>query len=640
MSVSIRLQDQGIKSAPSDNSKTRGSVFDRLAPHCRMSSSLLVRDHNIMSIDTTFDEASSRNKMRKRKRGAEYGSYVDEDTGEVTTVQTSKQAKRAHQKSGKWYKEPTEAELRAWDREEKRQAVADRAAKREENKKINAAKRAEKERKDEHTKRQMFERGKITFTQTLAKKDEDQKNLHSWFGVRPGLSKLREPASLGVGGVCDENKENKDQDNQHGAFAAVHNQIPSADGETCLNKIKKLSQHGSDHFDEEIDEIEEIFDIVTAPSHSAIQVAEPDQPIETDNMDQFADLIMDHDMIPDFEILEDKSAGDAALDQDTDLPTVNPFKVPALPSHHQSSPKRLPLSPMSRSDVNVRNSQTSTRVSSFKSRLEKADINTMPSTQAVRDVLWGISTQDLKDDLEDMGKENDKPDFEVAQLYSASPVKSTKHSSPLKNVSFASKLGSNPSEANRSFNSNIDPTDYDSIFFELDAAEKVGQIDDHAQDHDDFDDDLDDATLLALPPATQLMAAARSSKEVKTAPNPASNTATVKPTRRPLTKADSFANAFEDLDDDDLIAGLNEYEQTQNKKSGISTAASIAEHTSFKKKGRVLPWERPSWDINGSNAEHGRLEQIEGEDGNDDDDGNTNIGTQDTELLSSFGYGY
>lgn len=593
--------------------------------------------------------------MRKRKRGPEYGSYIDEDTGEVTTVQTSKQAKRAYQKSGKWYKEPTEAELRAWDREEKRQALADRAAKKEENKKANAAKRAEKERKEELLKRQMFQAGKITFTQTLAKKDEDQQNLHSWFGGRPSLSKLKAAALEKVDGTGDRNKEIKGGDNQIGAVDSIHDYGTAADGETCSKQAKKLSQGESDQFADDIDDtinLEDIFDeaIISPNNHNSHQAVEPDQRTSSDTMDQIVDQLMkddivldqlmDQENIPDFEILEDETAGVAIPDHDTDQAITNPFKVPALPYNAQS-PVRLPLSPMSPSDVNIRNAQTSSQVSSFKSRLEKAKIEITPSTQAVRDILWGISTQDLADDVEDIDKENDDPNVDNATS-NISPVKSVKHSSPLRNVSLASNIDSAPADMNKSFDSNLDQTDYDSIFFELDAVEKAGQNDNF---NDSFLDEsgLDDATLLSLPPATQLVSSTRNSTPAAPAGPVASDQRPAKSTRQPFAKSDSFALAFEELDDIDLLASLSECEPTSieaaQKPFAATTTlpvrASLATSTSSAslKKKRVLPWERSSWDANvnsgrGSEAAH---------DGDADADGDTEMATQDTQILSSFG---
>lgn len=609
-----------------------------------------------MHSDANSGKSFPRQTMRKRKRGTEYGSYVDEDTGEITTVQTSKQAKRAHQKSGKWYKEPTEAELRAWDREEKRQAIADRAAKREENKKINAAKRAEKEHKDGLLKRQMFEMGKITFTQTLAKKDEDQKNLHSWFGVRPGISKLK--TTLAINGHSESNKDQEDRQDkedkadQTGATATVPDHGLAADDGACLNKVKKLSQGDIDRFEQEIDDgidIEHIFQpVTTSPQETSIAKSEPLTRPET--MNRVMDLIMDQDLIPDFDILEDNLAGDVVPDQVTNLSSTNPFKVPALPKHAQS-PTRLPLSPMSPSDVNIRNSQTSTQVSSFKSRLENAKINTTPSTQVVRDILWGLSTQDLNDDLEVSDKENDAPgsdDTCTVDVFS----KPARQSSPLSNVSMPPKEVTLFAEPHKSFNSNFDPTGYDDIFFELDTAEKAGRTHnlDNNVDVDDFDDGLDDATLLALPPATQLAAAARNSTALGFANEP--NPAMSKAPRQPLTKVDSFAVAFEGLDDDDLLAGLNEYDDISRGSDPTTTATTVPVCTSqqftatalsprLKKKGRVLPWERPSrqFEADGTGiimddgVEAGGLHESQ-----EDIDETTVMATQDTQVLSSFGY--
>jgi len=503
--------------------------------------------------------------MRKRKRG--YGTYVDEDTGEVSTVQTTKQAKRDHQKSGKWYKEPTEQEIRAWEREEKQQAAADREARREENKKLNAAKRAEQEAKDQNLKRQMFEAGKITFTQTLAKKDEDQLNLHSWFGGRPQQSRSRKPLAQTSQHNADKQHEENKEDNGNGR--AAHR---------LTKLIRSLSHESTEDRDMEGDK--GFFkDGTTLTSKKDLQP-------EASTMDQRPDLDQDElDLLnssQDFDIAEDSDVETEVLDPESEQAeqdSYNVFKVPDLPPPREA--KRLPLSPVSQSELNVRATQ-SLQVSSFKGRLAKAEIiTTTSSTQAVRDILSGICTQDLALDLgdEELDKENQEPEDEVSAKQAGSPIKK---SSPLKQVETVYTLA----PLNRSFTSMNDSFNYDDIFDGLDDPNP----NEDADCPEDFDDcGLDDAFLSALP-LTQMVSSARSST---TTPFP---TATPKPapfsgltkmsksSKEPFKKYDSFAS--EGLDDDDLVEGLKEFERSQNK---AMTPATVV-----KRRG-ALPWEKQGW---------------------------------------------
>lgn len=505
--------------------------------------------------------------MRKRKRG--YGTYVDEETGEVTTVQTTKQAKRDHQKSGKWYKEPTEQEIRAWEREEKQQAAAERAARREENKKTNAVKRAEQEAKEQKVKRQMFEAGKITFTQTLAKKDEDQLNLHSWFGGRPQQSKSKAPLAQTIERNANKQHEGNKGDNGNGRAAP-----------RLMKPVRSLSHESIQDRDMEADK--NCFSQGTSLTSEAdpATVADP-QPKAA--MDQHPDLDQDElDLLnssQDFDIAEDSDAETEVLDlepEQTEQDSYNVFKVPHLPPPREA--KRLPLSPVSQSELNIRATQ-SLQVSSFKGRLAKAEISTttVSSTQAVRDILSGICTQDLALDLgeEDLEKENEEPEDDAYAEQAGSPVKK---SSPLKQVTAA--------PLDRSFTSVNDSFDYDDIFAEFNNADPI----DETECPEDFDDcGLDDEFLSRLP-LTQMVSSARSAatspfSTAKLQAAPHSGPAKMsKSSREPFKKFDSFAS--EGLEDDDLVEGLKEFERSQKK---LATPAAAVNSR------RVLPWEQRDW---------------------------------------------
>lgn len=551
--------------------------------------------------------------MRKRKRG--YGSYVDEDTGQVTTVQTTKQAKRIHQKSGKWYKEPTAQELRIWDREAKQKAAAERSARREENKKTNAAKRAEKEAKELGLKQEMFMAGKITFTQTLAKKDSDQMNLHSWFGGKPQQPKSKKEGALSnAAQYGDKDKDREDITSGDGDVAH---------GSTGCEQVRQLSQE----FDEDSpkdskDFYQNEFNAIAERNEEAM--AEPinqdDRPGQVSAPDDDTDLsqtLEDFDIREDSDIEPDESDTEPQqVEQKHD--SLHEFKVPALPAQR---PQRPPLSPMSKSDVNIRNSQTGT-VSSFKAKLAASNLPTpvstaptnvstnaaysnIPSTQAVRDLLSGLCTQDLADDDLDVpsDKENEGPGSVIVAM-DRSPTKFVKHSSPLRKVETI-KPTPPALKTNKSFTSlteSFDGAEYDNIFAELGTTDVAGA--EAGDEFDDFDDGgLDDATLLSLP-ATQLCTSilkpALSASDSLLKVDNSSTTPVMpestpvhnppKPSRKPLKHCDSFA--IDGLSDDDLLEGLEEYERSQKLQTPGPDPTPVP--VALKKK-RTLPWEKHGW---------------------------------------------
>ncbi|KAK5070534.1 hypothetical protein LTR64_000205 [Lithohypha guttulata] len=492
--------------------------------------------------------------MRKRKRP--YGEYVDEETGQVTVVQTTKQAKRAHQKSGKWYKEPTEAEILAWDREEEQQKKANKALQREQNKKTNAVKRAEKLAKEQHLKRDLFEAGKITFTQTLAKKDEDQLNLHSWFGGRPKQTK---PKSNQTQRPClsDENR-NKTIVKDKARTSTKYDER----GLSELAKVESLSQESSEDDDNNSDAgsyLNEETNRLSTEDFSNPRICNTDllQPGPRPDQIQNTNLSpREH-----FEVAEDSDAGIDVLDDEANQAPqllVPIFKVPALPTQN----KRPPLSPMTKSDVNVRTSQTK-RVSSFEDKLAKANAYP-PSTQQVRDILSRICTQDLADDLDDDvsgDKENEQP-VTVASPGSDSPTKSSTKS--LHKLSHKSVVVSSPATAqNNTLKETYESSDHDNIFAEMNISDDTASKD---SDDEDFDDcGLDDATLLSVP-TTQLVRAAKANTDsfptsVPPAVEPPTAFPPPKPAKQPIKKSDSFA--VDDLEEDDLQEALDQWEYSQ-----------------------------------------------------------------------------
>lgn len=508
--------------------------------------------------------------MRKRKR--QYGEYVDEDTGEVSVVQTTKQVKRNHQKTGKWYKEPTEAELRIWERDEKRQAAVDKAQRREENKKVNAAKRAEKDEKEQEVKRREFEAGRITFTQTLAKKDEDQLNLHSWFGGRPKASKnLQQPSRPRlVEKNVGENKEIQTQ-NKTGSVADVGVQE---------DEIKRdIQTRGCDENTREATDTKPEAGLKASESSST----KTERESTTTKMNSQEDLEM-LESSQEFDIAEDSDPDTEILEQLAEEVEQQPepvFKVPALP-------KRLPLSPMSKSDVNVRASHT-TQVNSFKEKLEKASITMPSSTQAVRDLLSGICTQDLADEIdavdsddEPLGedKENQDPDFDAeADCEDALEPEA---------VSCKEDF-SKSAQMNRSFSSIADSCDYDTIFAELEDA----PMDSEEHKSSDFTTELKDADLLSLPSTQLLPRATDLTKQTPLAQTVQNTSIQTKPIRKMLQKNDSFA--FEGLSEDDLEVLYDQFEKDKQKSSRASAASSFmtsGSTASSLKTRSMLPWEK------------------------------------------------
>lgn len=586
--------------------------------------------------------------MRKRK----HGEFYDEETGETTVVQTTKQAKRVHQKHGKWYKEPTEAEIKAWDREDELKKRAEKSERREQNKKINALKRAEKEAKEQQIKQSLFDAGKISFTQTLAKKDEDQRNLHIWFGGKPKQAPVTKQSLHEMQTVEDANDEDKENEPADGEareqIADDTNLSQQSDGHEQENRSyvgcidpSLTSQHDSKSLNEALFDARQALrsqmgeaTIVTRKVHNS----------QIDNMHLLEAIADEADLTisQDFEIAEDSDAETDILEdgttegqaesqrKDTRNATeyAKPvFKVPALPI------KRPPLSPMSQSQLNAR-AVVTPQVSSFKNRMARADISIPSSTQLVRDILSSICTQDLADDLNDdfdeqsEDKENTTPGPISLEV---SPSKSQTHSprkpSPLKQVEVAHQL-----DAMNAPLKSDDLDSYDDVFAELDlgvdAGGKVGDL--------EFDDGaLDDTTLLCLP-ETQLAKSARpgllqlASVDVNPVVVPPVVTTTtvppstaeayealianqIRPQRQALGKSDSFT--VDDDEEDVLFDTMVQFERIYKsvkiptvkphdkegraKRSSQQTSVSPASSGSTNtdpacKRRRTLPWPLPN----------------------------------------------
>lgn len=551
------------------------------------------------------------NTMRKRK----HGEFYDEETGQTSIVQSTKQAKRNHRKQSKWYKEPTEAEIRAWDREDELKKRAEKVERREKNKKINALKRVEKEVKEQQIKQGLFDSGKISFTQTLAKKDEDQSNLHKWFGGRPQQAELVKKSAQQLQTVEETGAEDKEleptndeeceqvSDGGEQSQDSAHQPVFMPENE-CANG-HRIDQHKLDEALAKArqalrSQIREAKSATTSQSNSKI-----------DNMDLLEAIPDDADLeiSQDFYIAEDSDADtdileefDDAMEDQVEVEqegtrtatenTISVFKVPALPV------KRLPLSPMSPSQLNARAASTS-QVTSFKNKMAQADINIPSSTQVVRDVLSGICTQDLADDLDDdfeesfEDKENTDPGPSTPEVSpSKSKIHSPQKSSPLKHVENALVQDQNICA--------FLPTqdfDYDDVFAELDTTNSVPE---GAEDGGFDDIDLDDESLLCLP-ATQLLKAANTNSpsaaiestracqalETMGTKNVLPSTAEAyealvasrnvarEPKKAQVTKSDSFAAEADE--EDGLFEAFVNYEQSQKSEKPS-------------KKRRKLPW--------------------------------------------------
>lgn len=531
--------------------------------------------------------------MSRRKKRT-HGEYLDETTGEISIVETTKSAKRAYQKSGKWYKEPTEADLRIWEREDAKRKEVEKARTREENSRRNREKKERDQQREQDLKKALFEAGRLTFTQTLARKDEDQLNLHAWFGGRPKQPK-------------PEKGKRASASNEHnGAGEEELRHDKAVCGRSPMELVRSLSQESSEDDDDKammalLDQEQDIS--ITRPAQ-----AKMDQPQQEGAMDQLEDLDLDG-FSQDFDIAEDgdvdsqvlkKIVGQDNIDK-ADEPEMT-FKLPALP------PKRPPLSPMSNSELNVRNGET-LQISSFKDRLQKADVSMPPSTQLIGFSLAALSTQDLADDFdEDLlsteDKENGEPSADTSPSKLGSPLKK---SSPLKQVESA--------EAQKqSFTSAADSCDYNDIFAKLVTTTENNNWYDGQDDTDhEFDGGLDDDDLLSLGPATQLVSSAKTPHLVTTkagqptlpppspiffSPNafkirkPAKappTTARVAPpqttnrSRHPhskerFSKSNSFALDADGFSEDDLVEALNAHERSQPPKTR-----------------RTMPWHKPDW---------------------------------------------
>ncbi|KAK4943737.1 hypothetical protein LTR66_014581 [Elasticomyces elasticus] len=570
--------------------------------------------------------------MSGRKRKRPPGEYLDEETGEFRAVpQTSKQAKRAHQKSGKHYKEPTEAELRAWDRQEKQQEAADRMKKAEDNKRNIARKRETQAAKEAALKQELYELGKIAFTQTLAKKDEDQLNLHQWFG-RPGANAPSKP--------CTSKKENiappvpdawskpadgkqSEQGNMQGQLRTRNVYVQGTEvAHTFVRSLSQEHAHAQDSDDDhEFDEVDQAFfddnilvkdnEILKVPSGRPITTVADlemmDQLVDQANMDDMdlSQLLEDFDIRADSDIEAELLEADRGEKKQPEQDTSDAFKIPALPARTDG---RLPLSPVSEAQLNARAGQSLANVSNFKDKLAKSNVALPAPTQAVREVMAVVCTQDLDfsdEDLEVAEKENTQPGDDR-----------NKHTLPAKKITRFEYESTAELMQKITTSSRPMPTLAKNESFEFEDNIFAGLAEhDFDADADDEDDELDEEEFdwKSLPPATQMFKASKikttSARPAQVQSRPARTTvqpATVPPpllqpaptvlrsSTRPLKASDSFA--MPDLSDDDLMEGLEEFEKSQKSQRTppASTTTTSVATTSTRKRGK-LPWEQSPW---------------------------------------------
>lgn len=626
--------------------------------------------------------------MPKRKRASGVGTYTDQETGEVITVQTTKAARTAYKKSGaKWYKEPTEAELRMWERDDKRRAFVEEQERRAELKWKNAEKRRQREERDQSIQQDLYEQGKITYTQTLARKDEDQRNLHKWFGGRP-----RSPCAKNENGREGEQDINRTVFREQEPRTASEQSVESDGHERHASDTEITASQYQAFLKDDLDHPNPTIAFVPPPVSTPVtrttqhsqrlasltQVKRNIRSVVTDRAQStprhHRSSMASHN---DFDIAIDD---DILPDRQPDLLSTKPdrvdemFKVPALPSKTQSA--RQALSPLSRSDLNKREVSHG-RLSSFRNKLSEklatfaelpVPTHNTPSTfmltqGSVQSLLAGICTQDLSIDDEDLSeKENACP---TASPRGSNQQERQQTPNSLSKKRPAETMATVGESANDSFTS----ANYDEIFADIDPDLMVGiqhhnpvestieRDEDTEGLEDDFnfgDDELDDDTLLSLP-ATQMVRSSTkhgsidrqvratspaalqypSLTQFLTADLPSSRSPSPllsKPacTRMSLSKGDSFA--MPGLSDDDLLEGLQEFEEkiaSQQKSSdragqysataggrprsapsfatGVATSemtsnGSVLRHSSSfdGRKRRKLPWQQ----TNGTQGTH------------------------------------
>lgn len=554
--------------------------------------------------------------MPKRKRASGVGTYTDQETGEVITVQTTKAARTAYKKSGaKWYKEPTEAELRMWERDDKRRAFVEEQERRAELKWKNAEKRRQREERDQSIQQDLYEQGKITYTQTLARKDEDQRNLHKWLGGRP-----RSPCAKNENGREGEQdinrivfREQEPSPSEQSVESDSHKRHAS-DTEITASQYQAFLQDDLNHPNPTVAFMPPSVStpVTRTTQHSQrlaslTQVERNIRSVVTDRAQSASRhhrrSMASHDG---FNIAVDD---DVLPDQQPDLFSTKPdqademFKVPALPSKTQ--PARQALSPLSRSDLNKRGVPHG-KPYSFRNKLgEKlatfaelpVPTHNTPSTfmltqGSVQSLLAGICTQDLSIDDEDLSeKENACP---TASPRGSSQQERQQTPNSLSQKRPAEMMATVSEDANDSFTS----ANYDEIFADIDpdlmvgiqhhtpVASTIERDEDTEGLEDDFnfgDDELDDDTLLSLPATQMVRSSTRHSSidrrirttspavlqypsltQFLTADLPSSRSPSPllsRPagTRMSLSKGDSFA--MPGLSDDDLLEGLQEFEE-------------------------------------------------------------------------------
>lgn len=227
----------------------------------------------------------------------------------------------------------------------------------------------------------------------------------------------------------------------------------------------------------------------------------------------------------------------------------------------------------------------------------------MPSsTQAVRDLLTDLCTQDLADDMDSDEEEALLENKENQCLDQDSRIKSENSSDTDDMCCKPGSAQSAPTaQMNVSFSSIADSCDYDTIFAELDDT----KMEMEKEKSDDFDSELKDTDLLLFP-TTQLLSSMRPRTsdsctkhtpvaQIGPVPKSSANTeAPPRPTRKPLGKNDSFASeGLSENDLDELYQEFEKGEQTSARASAASSSLFTSGSTaSYLRTRSVLPWDR------------------------------------------------
>ncbi len=523
--------------------------------------------------------------------------------------QTSKKARRAFLKSKQQFTY-TATQFRAAERRDELEERAKKIADKEERKTINKRKRKEKYSSDRAAKRRQISEGKLPPEAALGKVTASQPRL-SLFLLRP------KPIKLELGSE-EEAESEKEAENEEDSEPDSEESI---DGEVVHESTARPARDLS----VESEEFEHFFSSPASP-----QPATMAQQMNIEDVDATKDHLHrniikavedPHTVIPkesnispsarqalldaqlsfsevdfDFDILEDKDAdpleqpAEDATDSQGCRDTTTNIHLLVTPSKRKAdeagltfvSPAksaRSALSEMSPSKVNIRAQEKPDifSIASFASNLPSPGFGKPTASQSAAEIIAMIGTQDLEDDEFATDKENEDPYCTVDRASGKKQVESkTERPGQTEETIRTSVI-----EARTAL---VD----EDIFGDEHDLWDPDLEDGEAQD--DYDKDVDDATLATLVAQSPSKHKSQRTLYFTSMPPPllfpvlkALHNTTPQKLRDlpPATQGNSFS--FDDVEDDDLNSLAEKYDPND---------AIQKDHS--KKPSRTIPWNHPS----------------------------------------------